>query len=175
MGSPSLGVELAYASYPSPYINHFSHPDLGIKGAGKALGTIVNVAKAQLVDGETVAITDASDTTVIFEFDVAGDGVSGTNTQVDVSGVTTATEVATVFRTAIEASALEVVILQQAGHVLNLMNLGRGEGIGIQENVVDAGFVVSGFTGNWGADGDDLVALRFGKCRAAGLAMNEIT
>lgn len=67
-----------------------------------ASGTVTVLAKASLTDGQTITLDDGVNT-VIFELDVAGDGVSGSNVAVDVSGDTTATEVGDTFEAAVNA------------------------------------------------------------------------
>lgn len=78
------------------------------------------VAKANLVDGETVTIAN-SRSTVVYEFDVTGNGVATGNVQVDVSTDTTNAQVATRLRTAILASQSYLEVTDNANGTLTVV------------------------------------------------------
>lgn len=118
----------------------------------RATGTIVCVAKASLVDGETVTIQD-DQATYVFEFDVAGDGVSAGNIQVNVSTDTTADDVGVRLNTAINNSAIRITSVTDAAAgttdrlILRADKAGTGFNNTITETVAAAGFTVSGMSG----------------------------
>ncbi len=101
------------------------------------------VAKASLVDGDYVTVIDVTaGTTVLYEFDVAGDGVTGGRTQVDISTDTTATQVATRLRTAILATQATITVSQSSGALTLRRELsGTQVTITTTENVANAGFI----------------------------------
>lgn len=68
--------------------------------------TITFPAKASITDETTIRAKDGFNE-VLFGLDVAGDGVAGDDVTVDLSGATTAAEVAALFYTALGASALK--------------------------------------------------------------------
>lgn len=122
----------------------------------KSTGDITCVEVSKLIDGQTVSWDDALGTTKTFEFDVAGDGVTPGNVQVDVSTLTTDVEVADALRAAINgltdfrctaSGATAVVDLEQDDA------LAAGDVV-ITETVVDAGFLKTDFTG--GVDRDSV-------------------
>ncbi len=120
----------------------------------KSTGSITCVAKANLIDGETVTLEDAKGTSKVFEFDVAGDGVTAGRVQVDVSGDTTATEVAATLAAAINGSVLRMTATPSAA----VVNLEQDDALAagnttIAETVADAGFTVVSFSG--GVDRDE--------------------
>ncbi|MBT8102935.1 MAG: hypothetical protein KJO95_08185 [Gammaproteobacteria bacterium] len=75
--------------------------NVSVPAAVKASGSIVAIAKASITDGQTFTLDDGLQTAVVFEFDTIPDGVGGGNTLVDISGDTTAIEVASRMVTAI--------------------------------------------------------------------------
>jgi hypothetical protein len=115
-----------------------------------ATGTVTCVAKASLVDTDYITIGDGVNPAVIYEFDVAGDGASvATRVAVDVSGATTAADVAALLKTAIEANQPLLTVVDAGSGVLNLTHdlLGTLGNVTITENVADAGFLVTGMSG----------------------------
>ena len=116
-----------------------------------AAGSITFVAKADLIDGETFTISDGT-IAKVFEFDVAGDGVAGTNVQVNVSAVTTAIEVAGVAHTAINAAEFGVTSTNPATGTLILANDTRGSAgnVSISDTVADLDFTHIGMGGGGG-------------------------
>ena len=116
-----------------------------------AAGSITFVAKADLVDGETFTISDGT-IVKVFEFDVAGDGVVGGRVQVNVSGVTTAIQVAGVAHTAINAAEFAVTSTDPATGTLILANDARGSAgnVSISDTVADLDFTHIGMGGGGG-------------------------
>lgn len=117
--------------------------------AQKASGTITAVIQANIIDGELVTLPDAGGTDVIFEFDQTGTNTPAPgNIEVDVSGDTTANDVAVTLASVINAQpeftapapGAAVVAVSQA-------DPGTGGNGTITEGVADAGFLVSGFAG----------------------------
>ena len=103
--------------------------------------TITCVAKANLVDGETIKIT-YNGTTVTYEFDVNGTGVTAGNIQVNVSADTTAATVAARLKTAIDANQGTVLTTTNPG--AGVLTVDRPDSIDltITEQVADAGFTI---------------------------------
>ncbi len=126
--------------------------EVAIDGApAPATGSITCVAKAALVDGETLTLDDGTNAATVFEFDVAGDGVAGGNTQVNVSTDTTAIQVATRLANAINtvAAGLAITATAVGDGTITLANDANGPSgnVAITETVADAGFVVAGMSG----------------------------
>lgn len=122
----------------------------------KAYGSIQFVAKANLVDGETFVLNDGTNPAVTFYFDQTGGytppgGYDATNVRVNVSGDTSADEVALTARTAINlATALDITAgTIDTGGLLRLQNdLGGVDGNQlITETVTYADFKVYGMAG----------------------------
>jgi hypothetical protein len=113
-----------------------------------AIGGITCIAKANLVDGETITISDGA-TAYIFEFDVAGDGVAPGHVQVNVSTDTTAIQVAARLNTAINGTAITVTSTAVGDGTLTLANDAYGEvaNVPITESVHNSGFLVTGMAG----------------------------
>lgn len=126
----------------------------------KATGWIQFIVKANLVDGETFVLDDGTNAAVTFHFNVSGTytpsgGYDSTNIEVDVSGDTTADEVALTAKTAINGVGTSLTIT--GGTIttgkLNLENdvFGTAGNQTITETVTDAGFTTSGMSS--GTDG----------------------
>lgn len=125
-------------------------------GGATATGTITAVAKANLIDGETVVLITAAAAAITFHFDVSGTYVPGggydaSNIRVNVSGDTTADDVATTLAAAIDgtvftapAPAANVVTVTQTA-------AGANGNSTIIETVADIGFITSGFSGGGAA------------------------
>lgn len=113
-----------------------------------ATGTIVCVAKASLVDTEIVTIGDGISPAKVYEFDVAGDGVTAGRVQVNVSTDTTATQVADRLKTAIEANQPLLSVVNTTGSLaLTHKIAGTFANITITEGVANGSFTVSGMSG----------------------------
>jgi len=125
--------------------------DVSGNGGGRAASTTMTCpAKAALVDNtDTFSLTDAelpTPNSVSFYFDVNGAG-GGTGTAIDVSGATTAAEVAALVVAAIEASALEITPIDGEDGTIELtQNTAGTQGDGcVTEAVADAGFLLPAF------------------------------
>src|SRR5574343_11486 len=120
-------------------------------GAAAATGSIVAVAGANLVDGETFTVSDGYHTPVVFEFD-SGGGVSGANVAVAFTGGDSASTVASAIASAINGADLDITAAP-SGATVNLTAdyLGTTGNVAITETVADGGFTVSGMSA--GADG----------------------
>lgn len=118
--------------------------------AKPATGTITCVAKASLVDAETVTISDGTHVK-IFEFDVNGTGVGVGHVEVNVSAATSAADVAAILHAAINAitTGFTVTSTDNLDGTLSLKNDANGVlgNVTITETVVNAGFLVSGMSG----------------------------
>jgi hypothetical protein len=119
-----------------------------------ATGGITCTAKANLIDGETVTISDGT-TAYIFEFDVNGTGVGGGNVQVNVSTDTTAIQVAARLNTAINGTAITVTSTAVGDGTLTLANDAYGSvgNVLITETVFDPNFLVTGMSGGDSGEG----------------------
>lgn len=114
-----------------------------------ATGSITCATKANLVDGETVTVGDGLAAPRVFELDVAGDGVAGTNVQVNVSTDTTAADVAARLATAITANVPALSVVDNADGTLSVTHKwsGAGGSVPISDTVAHASFLVSGMAG----------------------------
>jgi hypothetical protein len=134
-----------------PFIHKLATGVLVKSGAAKATGTITCVAVANLIDGETVTLDDGVNAPVVFEFDVNGTGVDGSNVQVDVSLDTSAIEVAATLHAAINGvgAGLAITSVDNLDGTLTLTNdaVGTVGNEPITDTVADAGFTVTGMTG----------------------------
>lgn len=102
-------------------------------------GTITCLAKASLADTDFMAINDGT-TTVTYEFDTAGDGVTGGRVQVNVSTDTTAAQVAARLKTAINANQSYITVVDNLNGTLSLSSTSKS--IILTETVANAGFLV---------------------------------
>ncbi len=100
------------------------------------------------VNQETFTLIDADGTTVIFAFDILGDGANTGTVAVDVSGATSATEVADEMRTAINAATIDTTASGATSTVvLTQDGTGTTGNTTITETVTHASFVATSFTG----------------------------
>ena len=113
-----------------------------------ASGTITCVATASIADTDYLTIGDGLSAPKLYELDKAGDGVTVGRIQVDVSGDTTAAEVAARLKTAIEANQPALSVTRDTG-VLTITHKIPGVvgNVTITENVANAGFTVTGLSG----------------------------
>lgn len=120
-----------------------------LNGYRQATATITCTTKANYLDTDYMTIPDGINVAKVYEFDTAGDGVTAGRIQVNISGATTAADVATILRTAILANQPAIAVVNAGSGVLNLTHNWPGVGANntITENVVNAGHTVSGFTG----------------------------
>jgi hypothetical protein len=118
-----------------------------------ATGTIQTVAKANLIEGERVTIPDIVFGTINYWFDVSGTyipggGYNANNVEVDVSGDTTAQDVAVTLAAAINGSSGVVDAGTPTAGLFTVTHQARsavGNGGTITHTVADGGFSVSGF------------------------------
>lgn len=126
-----------------------------------ATATITCLAVADLVDGETVTLTDAAGTSLVFEFDDDA-SVTGDNVAVDISAATTAAEVATALASAINGEAILITATADGADVdLVQDTAGSAGNTAITDTVADADFLTPDFTG--GDDKDVSSAANKGK------------
>jgi hypothetical protein len=130
-------------------------------GGATATGLITTVAKADLIDGETVVLISAAGATITFHFDVSGTYIPGggydaSNIRVDVSSDTTADDVATTLAAAIDgtvftapAPAANILIVTQTA-------AGTDGNTTMVDTVANAGFLATGFSGGGGATASDI-------------------
>lgn len=119
-------------------------------------GTITTVPVANLLDGETVTLNDGGYLgAVVFEFDVTGDGVSGSNIPVDVSALTTADQVRDALISAITGVAgFEITASSGGAASVALVNNYEGYhgNVTSTTTVADGGFAVAGMISGTGAN-----------------------
>lgn len=130
-------------------------------GGATATGLITTVAKANLIDGETVVLISATGTTITFHFDVSGTYVPGggydaTNIRVNVSGDTTADDVATTLAAAINATVFTAPA--PAANVVTVTQTAPGTdgNTTMVDTVANAGFLATGFSGGGAASVSDI-------------------
>ncbi len=122
-----------------------------------ARGAIQFVTKAELVDGETIVLDDGTNAAVTFYFDVVGTyippgGYDATNVRMDVSGDTTADDVAITAKAAVNGVTTGLLItagLLETGGLLRLTNdsASADGNQAITETVADTGFLAYGMAG----------------------------
>jgi hypothetical protein len=98
------------------------------------------VTKANMVDGETLTIV-AGTSTEVYEFDVNGTGVTSGNVQVDISGATTAADIAVILRVAILANQTALTVTDPANGTL-IVDLPDSRSLTITDAVAHASFTV---------------------------------
>lgn len=103
-----------------------------------ASSTITCVAKASMVDTDYMTLADAASSTSLYEFDVAGDGVTGGRVQVNISTDTTAAQVCARLRTAILATQTDLDVFDDLAGDLTVT---KGNLTSATENVANSGFV----------------------------------
>jgi len=154
----AVGVEIdvvaAYSKSPAMYATSLYKMTKNMRDrqagadAQPGTGSVTCVAKALLVSGELVTLTDTAGVAANFEFDTTGGGVTPGNVQVDVSGDTTASDVATTLQAAVAGDAIEVTAVK-VGDGVNFTQdkPGTAGNTTIVETVADVGFLSSGFSG----------------------------
>lgn len=136
----------------------------GIPTAVKATGTITAVAVASLVDGETFTVGDARGKSCVFVLDVDGTYTAAAGRwRVNVSALTSSTDVATAIAAAVNASPIEVTATSSGATVSLTQSWPGTEGnMTILDSVADVGFVVSGFSSGT-LSGFDLGSMKYGR------------
>ncbi len=126
----------------------------------KATGTIQFIAKASLIDGEKFVLDDGTNPAVTFWFNETGTytpsgGYDATNIEINISGDTTAGDVAITAKAAINGVTTGLLItggaIAAADLALENDGFGTAGNQAITETVVDAGFTFTGMSG--GTDG----------------------
>jgi len=146
------GNNLSYAARAGravkPGFVNAAEPD-DTDAAVAATGAIVAVAIASLLDNEAFVLDDGVHAAVTFKFDFDGDGVSGGATPVDLTGLTTAAQVATAMRTAINAKMDLDITAAGSGANVTLTNdtPGAQGNVAITDTVANAGFTHTGMSG----------------------------
>lgn len=127
--------------------------------AVKALGTVQDVAQADHADGETLLLTDTTATLYTFYYNVTGGYVPGggydaVNIEVDVSGATSAQEVAEILVAAINAAAIAATASTPVNGLTTVVQDtgGIAGNNTVTETVADAAYVVTGFAGGFDAN-----------------------
>jgi len=116
-----------------------------------ATGSITAVAKALFIDGETLTLQDGINSSVVFEFDTASNGVTPGRVEIDIGLATSAIDVATSMVDAINtASNLNLLATNAAGTtaIVTLVNVGAGgagnsPAVTWSDTVADAGFLIT--------------------------------
>jgi len=112
-----------------------------------ATGTITCVGGNKLVNGQTVTVKDALGVQKVFDFRSTGIAV-GFNVLVPFTAQSTAAQMATALKTAIEGASLAMTVTIDDDELTLTQNyVGDIGNNAITDTVIDAGFVVSGFTG----------------------------
>jgi hypothetical protein len=147
------------------------YPSGDANNAAVATGTITCVAKANLVDGDKVTLTNSAGYATTYEFKVTSSYVvTAGNVEVDISsGVTTAAEVATALaRVIVLPTPAQVSIFGGSGYdaaaaaavvTVTQSAVGTAGNTTIVEAVADAGFTVTNFTGGVDGPSTDLTTL----------------
>lgn len=130
--------------------------DVTVTAGVAATGDLTPPVQANIIDGETFVLDDGVHPAVTFHFNqtggfTPGGGYDATNIEVDISGDTTANDVAVTMKTAIDATsspgtfditsgALAVDTIPLSNTIAN----GAAGNVAIIETVADAGFLVNG-------------------------------
>lgn len=118
-----------------------------------AVGNITEVAQADHVDGESFVLRDAEGREVTFWYDVTGTftpagGYNATNVRIDISGDTTADDVAVSTRAAVNGATIEITASGATDQVvLTQDNAGTAGNTTIDFDVANVGYIVVNFTG----------------------------
>ncbi len=117
-------------------------------GGVVASGSIVCTTKANYADTDYMTIGDGVQAPKLYEFDFAGDGVTAGRVQVNISGATTASDVAVILKAAIDANQPLLTVVNTTGTLALTHKLaGTFANVTITENVANAGHTVAGMTG----------------------------
>lgn len=129
-------------------------------GTVAAIGSITAVAKASLLDGENFILYDGVNIPTTFEFDLPPDGVTVGTVAVDVSGDTTAVQVATSMVSAINGVGAGLLLTAtNGGGTLSTVTITNdqlgtvGNVTSWSKTVVAAGFVITQPSGGLGGNG----------------------
>lgn len=128
---------------------------LTASGTVAATGSITTIVQANISDGETFTLNDGINAAITFEFDQSGTNTPAPgNVEIDISGDTSADDVASSIETAINGVA--GILLITASASTNTVSLTNDNGGAqgnqvITETVSDTGFIVAGMAGGTGA------------------------
>ncbi len=118
------------------------------KGGVRATGTITCTTFANYADTDYMTLGDGLSAPKLYEFDTAGDGVTAGRIQVNISGATTAADVATILKTAIDANQPSLSVVRTSGVLAVTHKLqGTVGNVTITENVANAAHTVAGMSG----------------------------
>lgn len=126
--------------------------DVTVDSGTAASGSITFVAQANMVDGETIVLDDGELPPVTFHINQSGGytpggGYDATNIEVDISGDTSAADVAGTFATALTGANINFSPGAVAATLpITADNVGDQANNAIIETVADAGFLVSGMS-----------------------------
>lgn len=104
-------------------------------------GTITCIAKASMADTDFMTIDDGINAAVLYEFDTVGNGGTGGRVIVNISGATTAAQVAALLKTAIVANQPYITVVDNLNGTLSLSSTTRN--ITLTETVANASFLVT--------------------------------
>lgn len=120
---------------------------------GRASGLITCTAQANYTDGEVMlTLGDGISPPKEYEADVNGTGVTAGRVQVNISGDTTAAQVAARLRTAILTAHPSIGVTDNGDGTLTLLHQwpGAGGNVAMTEGVANAGHTISGLSGGQG-------------------------
>lgn len=128
-----------------------------------AVATFTEIAQASHVNGETFVLRDRAGVVVTFHYDVSGaytpvGGYNATNVRLNISGATTASDVATIVRAAVNAAAIAITASGATDQMIFTQDVaGIGGNTVTDDTVANAGFLSPDFAG-----GQDAVAEEHG-------------
>ncbi len=150
---PHQGVVIARSTSAVTFVptNGVAYTAGQAVGGTAATGDISPVAKNQLVDGQTFTLSDGVNPAVVFEFDTNG-AITAGRTRVDISAVTSATQIADVMVAAINAigNPLRMTATKAAAQPFVLLTddvQSAAPNIAITETVANNNFAVNGMSG----------------------------
>jgi len=157
LGYSVLGRYAGYFVSASPLYNIIESISLGLPSSTifsfpsgtTASGGILSIPYSNLIDGETFTLDDGINPIVVFEFDKVPNGVSGANIAVDISGATTAIDVATIMVASINGAASLFLSASNGGGLLDFITVNNtvagtsGNVLTWSETVSNAGFIVT--------------------------------
>lgn len=119
-----------------------------LTGGLAATGSIQDVAKASHVDAETTTISDGV-LSKVYEYDVAGDGVTAGHIAVNVSGAVTAADCGAALAAAINASGQAITAQHVGGGLVQLVNdnIGTAGNVAITTTVASGSYTHTGMSG----------------------------
>lgn len=115
----------------------------------QATGSITAIQEADLIDGETFIIDDGVNPPTVFEIDIGGGGVAGSNVAVVIAAMDADSVVASLINDAINGVGATLLITSTvAGAIVSLTNVNPGAfNEPIIENIANVGFIAAGMSG----------------------------